>query len=81
MRARMTLTPLLVPPTVSRGWRRGLGLVFLGSLALVGMALLRTIHRVQAGESVYGHLLLYLFLFAYLVYLLFKVVFLPPVEK
>jgi len=81
VRNRISFSPLLSPPSIGRRWRFGLAAFFLASLALVADALFRTIHRIRIGESSYPLLLLYLFLASYLLYLLIKVLLLPPVEK
>jgi hypothetical protein len=81
MRARISMTPFLLPPAINRVWRWGFAILFLAGLALAAKVLLQTIHRIQSGEAIFGHLLISIFLVAYLLYLLIKLVLLPSVEK
>jgi hypothetical protein len=81
MRARVTLTPFFAPPALARRRRYFLGALCLLGLAGAGGSLLRSIERIKSGDPVYGHLVIYLFAVAYLVYLLIKLYLLPPVER
>jgi threonine/homoserine/homoserine lactone efflux protein len=81
MRPRMNFIPSIAVPSLKRGWRFGLGVLFLVCLGVSVRMLLRTIHRIHSGETIYGHLLLYISLAAYLLYLLIKVFLLPAAES
>lgn len=75
------MTPVLLPPAITRAWRWGFATLFLAGLTLAAKVLLQTIHRIQGGEPIFGHLLISIFLVAYLLYLLIKVFLLPPAES
>ena len=81
MRARINFMPLSAPPALSRRYRFALVLVFLLALAGLAALLVYTVHRIQTGDTVYGHLTLYLFIFGYLIYLLVKLWLLPPTQE
>jgi hypothetical protein len=80
MRGRILFTPSLVPPEIGRRWRRALILLLLPALLVAARFLFGTIRRVASGETIYGHLIFQLFVMAYLLYLLIKLLVLPPAE-
>jgi hypothetical protein len=81
MRTPINFVPLLVPPALSRRQRFALAAVFLFALAGTAALLVNTVHRIQTGDTVYGHLALYLSISVYLIYLLVKLWLLPPVQR
>jgi hypothetical protein len=80
VRPRITFTPVFVSPALSRAWRYGLAVFFFAWLALCARAIFHSAQRIHAGATIYGHLIFYLFLAGYLIYLLAKVLLLPPVD-